>query len=133
MSKNSIRKRDLQAALWLVGLAYLFLTDNFWPGILVLIVLSVLIEKFYKPQGAVETRPDEFEHHPEGLKPEETIKAEKIGPQVPAQAVEAPLAWHDTSILPARCPNCGAPVVADQVHWTGAKSADCPYCNGRLS
>lgn len=35
-------------------------------------------------------------------------------------------------LLPANCPNCGAPLHGNDVKWTGAQSADCPYCGMNL-
>jgi hypothetical protein len=36
--------RNLHSAVWLFGLAYLFFTNNWWPGILFLIAASMLLE-----------------------------------------------------------------------------------------
>lgn len=30
--------------------------------------------------------------------------------------------------LPAKCPNCGAPVRPDEVSWVGPRTAECCYC-----
>lgn len=30
--------------------------------------------------------------------------------------------------LPAKCPQCGAPIKESEVTWVGASSAECPYC-----
>ncbi len=46
MSKNESKQklvgpwRSIHAAVWLIGLAILFWTGNWWPGILVLIAIS---------------------------------------------------------------------------------------------
>ena len=48
--------RSIHAAVWLIGLAILFYTGNWWPGILVLIAISGVVEALirrYAP-GAVE-------------------------------------------------------------------------------
>ncbi len=44
-----------------------------------------------------------------------------------------PLASQESSTashppLPAKCPNCGAPLLSDQVEWLDANTAECPYC-----
>ena len=54
MSKNESRKklagpwRSLHAAVWLIGLAILFWTNWRWPGILVLVAISGIIEALIK-------------------------------------------------------------------------------------
>jgi len=35
-------------------------------------------------------------------------------------------------LLPATCPNCGGSLHSDNVKWTGAQSADCPFCGSNL-
>ena len=42
------RRGQLHAALWLVGLAVLAITDSWWPGILILVAISVLLESAVK-------------------------------------------------------------------------------------
>jgi len=34
--------------------------------------------------------------------------------------------------LPTHCTGCGAPIRADEVDWTGAGTAECPYCGTPL-
>ncbi len=34
--------------------------------------------------------------------------------------------------LPSVCPNCGGPISVSTVNWTGADTADCPYCKANL-
>lgn len=41
-------------------------------------------------------------------------------------------AGHRVELLPYTCFNCGAPLSVDSVKWTGAQSADCPYCGVNL-
>ena len=36
--------KQIQSAIWLIGLAVLFYTDKFWPGILVLVAISGLFQ-----------------------------------------------------------------------------------------
>jgi len=30
--------------------------------------------------------------------------------------------------LPAKCPNCGGPLHADETDWVDDRTAECPYC-----
>lgn len=34
--------------------------------------------------------------------------------------------------LPENCPNCGGPVTKGNVHWTGRRTAACPFCGSPL-
>jgi hypothetical protein len=40
-----VRSRQINGGLWLIGIAILFLTHTFWPGILVLAALSGYLEE----------------------------------------------------------------------------------------
>jgi hypothetical protein len=41
----------IQGAVWLIGLAILFATDQFWPGILILVGLSIVAGALVRPPG----------------------------------------------------------------------------------
>lgn len=41
----------LQGAVWMIGLALLFAFDAFWPGILILVGLSMLAGSLVRPPG----------------------------------------------------------------------------------
>ncbi len=101
--------RQIQSAIWLVGLAVLFYTGNLWPGILILVAVSGL---FQAAAGAYLSRQEEAQT--------QTTRA--------AELEQARTSW-----LPAVCPKCGAPISAKSVHWTGPASADCPYCTANLT
>ncbi len=49
------REKEVSTAVWLIGLGVLFLTGNFWPGILVLVGLSAYMHETAKgdQQGAL--------------------------------------------------------------------------------
>jgi hypothetical protein len=44
----------------------------------------------------------------------------------------APPGEHLLELLPATCPTCGGPLHGKDVKWTGAQSADYPYCGANL-
>lgn len=58
-------------------------------------------------------------------------EAENRG-DVPLPAAKSAPGEHRLELLPATCPNCGGPLHGDNVKWTGAQSADCPYCGMNL-
>jgi hypothetical protein len=114
--------RSLHGAIWLVGLAILAWRDWWWPGILVLIAISMVIEAVL-----MQFAPQAFE------------KTEQPAPPTPSSAPPpmpspmAPLAQeHRPELLPTICPRCGGPIRGHEVRWTGPQSADCPYCGANL-
>jgi hypothetical protein len=58
---------------------------------------------------------------------EAEIRGEKPLPAARVAPVE-----HRLELLPSACPNCGGPLNGENVKWTGAQSADCPYCSVNL-
>jgi hypothetical protein len=112
--------RSIHAAVWLIGLAILFYTGDWWPGILVLLAISGIVEALirrYAP-GAVE---EAQEAQPAAA------PASPTG--VPAQPDPRE---HRLELLPSICPGCGGPIRGHEVKWTGMQSADCPYCGVNL-
>jgi hypothetical protein len=112
--------RRIHGAVWLIGLAILFSTGRWWPGILVLIAISAILEAVI--QLAV----------PEAVAPELESEEEASVPPPPVAVATASEPQHRADLLPSKCPGCGAPVREDKVQWTGPQSADCPYCGTNL-
>lgn len=113
--------RQLHGAVWLLGLALLAWQSWWWPGILVLVALSMALEAFlllYAPQA--------FEKETPAQTP--LTDAGPAGPLPPG----AQNATHRLELLPAVCPTCGGPLRGHEVKWTGPQSADCPYCSANL-
>jgi hypothetical protein len=116
--------RSIHAAVWLIGLAILFYTGNWWPGILVLFAISGIVEALirrYVPSAVEEEQAAQPAGAP-SLAPAEPST-------VPAQAAPQE---HRLELLPSICPGCGGPIRGHEVRWTGAQSADCPYCGVNL-
>lgn len=110
--------RNLHTAVWLIGLAILAWQGWWWPGILVLVAISVLIEALlmqFAPQAFEDTAPT----------------ADEVPTPAPSPAVP-PMPEHRLELLPSSCPKCGAPIRGDEVKWTGSQSADCSYCGANL-
>ena len=126
-SRRVIRRRgQVHAAVWLIGLAVLAITGRWWPGILILVVISVLLETAVK-------RKDQSDGNEEVS---ETVKEEKpeVSPSpLPRMESDTPQPEvHKAEWLPLNCPKCGAPTRAADVRWTGDSSAACPYCGSNL-
>ena len=124
--------RRLQGLLWLVGMIYFIYTGRFWPGILILILLSLLLQGglWLFAARAEPEQPVQLEHtqSPAQFTPQQSPPVQ-AQPQAPP-AASAP--QHRLELLPDACPKCGAPIRAGEVKWTGVQSADCPYCGANL-
>jgi DNA-directed RNA polymerase subunit RPC12/RpoP len=129
------RKRwagGLQTLIWLLGLAYLAVTGRWWPGILVLVAISVILGMIFGETAGekVEREPEEMEQ----VRPVESDGAPEIAPEPPLKV--KPMAsdseFHHAEWLPLTCPRCGAPTRAADVKWTGDAIATCPYCGSNL-
>jgi hypothetical protein len=115
---------SMQAVIWLLGLAVIAWQDWWWPGILILVAISVLYEAVIKrvaPDAFVkEPRSDDFSTPIQQPVERVLTKSE------PAET------YHRTDLLPTNCPRCGAPTRGHDLHWTGSQSANCSYCGSNL-
>lgn len=59
--------RTIHGAIWLIGLAILFWQGWFWPGILVLMALSAILEAVIQLAVPTAVAPEYREHRPELL------------------------------------------------------------------
>jgi len=113
--------RRLHGAVWLIGLAILFWRGWIWPGILVLLAISAVIEAVL-----LRYAPAAFEDAEPASSPSPLAAA----PATPSPTSPAP--EHRFELLPSVCPKCGGPIRGAEVKWTGPQSADCPYCGANL-
>lgn len=122
--------RAVHAAIWLIGIAILAIFDWWWPGILVLLAISGLVEAYLRRNV-----PQSYE-----VVPDEVAETQEVAQARPAPPVAAPPATstvssvqaHRLELLPRVCPNCNGPIRGHEVKWTGQQSADCPYCGSNL-
>jgi DNA-directed RNA polymerase subunit RPC12/RpoP len=120
------RRMSIHSMVWLIGLVVIALTDSWWPGILILVIISVLLDSAMKRGDKDETG----EELPEPMvekKPDETPS-----PPPRVETAAPPVGTHRADWLPLNCPKCGAPTRAAEVRWTGDSSAACPYCGSNL-
>lgn len=113
---------SIQAVIWMLGLAVIAWQGWWWPGILVLVAISILYEaliKFIAPDAFVTVS-----------KGEEKDPFDQPTPFSTSEPVSTPV--HRTDLLPTNCPRCGGPTRGHEVHWTGPQSADCPFCGTNL-
>jgi hypothetical protein len=147
MNRRDLRTAgSINAGIWLIGLGILWLTNTWWPGILILIGLSMLVQSIIPrqarqaaavvdaPRTAPVVEPEKETEVPEtGEEPQVAVDEEDATPSfMEEEAVtqpEAP-AVDRNSWLPETCPACGGPVAsnADKVTWPGETMAKCPFC-----
>jgi hypothetical protein len=111
--------RNLHGAVWMIGLAILFWKGWFWPGILVLVAISAILESVLMMVA------------PQAFEDEEQPETAETPPQ-PAAAPQSPVLEHHAELLPTVCPRCGGPIRSHEVKWSGPQSADCPFCGANL-
>ncbi len=133
MGKKNKKKEELSggwesihAVIWLLGLAVIAWQGWWWPGILVLVAISILFEAFAKKvaPGSVRTITED----------DRGIFSETVVPP-PAPVAEMKKDepdYHRADLLPTNCPKCGGPTRGFEVIWTGPQSADCPFCGTNL-
>ncbi len=117
--------RNIHSAIWLFGLAYLFITGNWWPGILFLVAASMFLEGIFAliaPQAFEAAAPTDEKTRP---------PADPILP-VSSFTVSPNTVPYRADLLPSNCSRCGAPARGHEVKWTSAHSADCAFCGSNL-
>ena len=113
--------RKLHGAIWILGLAILAWQYWWWPGILVLVAISMVLEAIlmqYAPQAFEKVEPPS---------PPSPVAAPPV-PISPSQAATN----HPIDLLPSVCARCGGPIRGHEEKWTGLKSANSPYCGANL-
>jgi hypothetical protein len=127
MSKHKEKQKlsggwdSIQAVIWLLGLAIIAWQGWWWPGILVLVAISVIFEAVVKkiaPDAVVTVKKDDAGVY------------QQVAQVTTVQTHSQPI--HRSDLLPTNCPKCGAPSRGHEVHWTGDQSADCPFCGANL-
>lgn len=132
------RRNNINAAVWLIGIGILWLTDLWWPGILILVGISLLVQ-VAAPQveRASPAPPTEAPLRETAAESEEQ---EYIWQEEVEETAETPVFMRqsperDESLLPEQCPACGGPVAenAHKVEWAGPRTAKCPFCDTILN
>jgi hypothetical protein len=98
----------VQSAIWLIGLAVLFWTGWWFPGILVLVAISGITQALLAKMAA------------------------NADQKASEQEATAAAARRAALAVPPNCPTCGAAISAGSVTWTGPSTAQCPYCKAAI-
>lgn len=132
MSKSKQKQRltgpwgKLHGAIWIIGLAILAWHGWWWPGILVLVAISMILEGLL-----MQFAPEAFEKEEPLSQPSPIAPPTKPASFVPS-SLEPSAPGHRFELLPTICARCGGPIRGHEVKWTGPQSADCPYCGANL-
>lgn len=126
-----MNRRNVIAGIWLIGLGILFLFNFIWPGVLILIGLSMIatavmpVEKREMPAVPPPPAPGQ---------PTPAVQPEAPGEPLPPVLTEKADLLYKQSLLPETCPACGGPVKqnAHQVVWNDDETAVCPFCAAKL-
>lgn len=126
-----MNRRNVIAGIWLIGLGILFLFNFIWPGVLILIGLSMIatavmpVEKREMPAVPPPPAPGQ---------PTPAVQPEAPGEPLPPVLAEKADLLYKQSLLPETCPACGGPVKlnAHQVVWNDDETAVCPFCAAKL-
>ena len=94
----------VQGAIWMIGIAVLAITGWWWPGIMIVVAISLLTEAAVRYS----------------LKNQEDKQS--------TAAIETDLEAQRAKALPDKCPSCGSPVTVKSAVWTAPFSASCPFC-----
>lgn len=138
-NKHADSSQNIQAAIWLIGLGILWLTGQWWPGILILIGLSMVAKSFIRsaePEAPAAPEPT-LDPAPAPVsearsEPEDRFAAEPIPPEAAPAPAPQPAVMGDTRRLPNRCPMCGAPVQPADVVWRSVNDPACSFCSANL-
>lgn len=121
----------IQTGIWLIGIGILFLTNWWWPGILILIGISMLASILIPGPTKMKSA--------DGSEALEDISQSWQAEPIPSPLGEMPAPEyvedaHSPERLPQECSMCGGPVLEnmDELEWTGRDTARCPYCGTNL-
>ncbi len=130
--RNGPRKKPMMQLIWLIGAGVFYFFNNYWPVLLVLIgiiIISTIIWKNLQDVPEIENQPD----HPNFPRVDPVEEYRSSQPVIITQSnnTDQVKSWI-RPILPSNCSRCGAPIRADDVMWSGSKSAACPYWGSNL-
>jgi len=127
---DSPQVQAAQSAIWLIGLGVLFLTGWWWPGILIVIGLSMVAGALLRADAPAATeRSPEAPAIPPSLATPPTPFVASTPERVVLQAES--LETTRPVRLPDICPYCGAPPRTLPAR-DPANPYACPYCGANL-
>ncbi|NPV56459.1 MAG: hypothetical protein HPY76_07300 [Anaerolineae bacterium] len=120
--------RNLIAAAWIIGIAILAWRGWWWPGILVLVGIHMVLEGIARQKARQAYEQMVLERT--AAKP--VTAASKPQPDASPKPGLPVVAAHAYASLPNTCPSCGAAVRGEEVAWRSERSAACAFCGANL-
>jgi hypothetical protein len=127
--RYSPEARAAQSAIWLIGLGVLFLTGWWWPGILILVGLSMVVSALVRESAPAET--ERLPEAPAAPPPPATPPTPFVSPAPDPVVLRAEPPADKPLRLPDICPYCGAPPRTLPAR-DPANPYACPYCGANL-
>ena len=152
-----MNRKNVIAAVWLIGLGILFMVDYIWPGILILIGITMIVNATMRGEPTVmpPTTPQSPLRQAQGTAPSaaaEPVEANFIeampyepptaepvidaaGEPLPAILASEADRLYLSSQLPEKCPACDAPLRANakKLAWHSDNSVSCMFCGYRMT
>ena len=115
-------------AIWMVGIGVMMLWGHWWPGILVLIGISMVFGTLWRGESetSLPTMPPMQSFQPQPPVQRTPTPTQSMSPAQPVSS------GPRIDLLPATCPRCGAPVRSPDVKWRGEYFAACSYCGSNV-
>lgn len=134
-------RKNLLLGIWLIGLGILFLVGHVWPGILILIGISMIVSAYMKDESVV--TPTGAPATPEPAAAAEKNSASDAAEEGVVETAVEPLPdilapeaekLYLASRLPEKCPACDAPMktMAEKMSIHDDQTTACLFCGYRL-
>lgn len=144
-----MNRKNVIAAVWLIGLGLLFMVNYIWPGILILIGITMIVNATMHEEPTVMPPTDDTLRQAQRTAPNplaEPVEARvadpststataALGESLPAVLASEAERLYLVSKLPENCPACGAPMRAnaEKLTWHEDNSLSCGFCGYRLT
>lgn len=144
-----MNRKNVIAAVWLIGLGLLFMVNYIWPGILILIGITMIVNATMHEEPTVMPPTDDTLRQAQRTAPNplaEPVEARvadpststataALGESLPAVLASEAERLYLASKLPENCPACGAPMRANakKLTWHEDNSLSCGFCGYRLT
>jgi len=119
-------RRNIQAAIWLIGIGFLILTHHWWPGILILVGISMVVGAVTR--GATQ---DNWPQQPNWPPVQPPAPLAYTPPAPAAPAAQVPV--YDLGWVPNRCASCGGPLNVTGLKVLDSRTVTCPFCGTKIS
>ena len=120
---------NIQAAIWLIGLGILFLSHHWWPGILILVGISMVVGAMTRGAPRQSNWPVQ-PPTPQPFTPPPPPPAQPPSGVIPPGA---PAPVYDLAWVPNHCSACGGPLNVKGIEVLNSHTVVCPFCGTKIS